>query len=202
MTKYTMSAILILLSAICVLVFYQFITNSLNENKSGKELTVHTLKVINRETGKPVMILSDSLPDPIVHGKEVPRIFKTSGMLYFDNEGNEVGGLVQPKIDMKQSMFTMDYDNTDAFSIFKQQTDSTWRMGLVMFDKNTSEEFETKGSGGTPRIIMANDNKDAVLILRDTEGRDRILLMVDKYDNPVIKIFDENGNLTKDLIKQ
>jgi len=196
-----MPAIIVLLSVICFLLIY-FIVNIGNEPATKQELTVHTLKVINRETGKLVLIFSDSLPDPIVNGKEVPRIFQTSGMLYFDNDGNEVGGLVQPKIDMKQSMFTMDYDNTDAFSIFKQQTDSTWRTGMVLFDKNSSEEFETKGSGGTPRVIMANDNKDAVIILRDTKGRDRILLMVDKNDTPVIQVLDSEGRVVKDLLNE
>ncbi|KPQ11289.1 MAG: hypothetical protein HLUCCX10_15320 [Algoriphagus marincola HL-49] len=201
MSKYNMPAIIVLLSVICFLLIY-FIVNIGNEPATKQELTVHTLKVINRETGKLVLIFSDSLPDPIVNGKEVPRIFQTSGMLYFDNDGNEVGGLVQPKIDMKQSMFTMDYDNTDAFSIFKQQTDSTWRTGMVLFDKNSSEEFETKGSGGTPRVIMANDNKDAVIILRDTKGRDRILLMVDKNDTPVIQVLDSEGRVVKDLLNE
>jgi hypothetical protein len=117
--------------------------------------------------------------------------------------GNYLALTIQNWQDKKeQSMFTMDYDNTDAFSIFKQQTGSTWRMGLVMFDKNTSEEFETKGSGGTPRVIMANDNKDAVFIFRDTKGRDRILLMVDKYDTPFIQVLDFTGKFIKELIKE
>lgn len=198
MKKLAITAILI--SMACLLAILS-VAYKLFMNNDLDELTAHTLRIVNRKTGQPVMIVSDSLQNPVVNGKEEPRIFKTSGMLYFDNDGNEVGGLVQPKIDMQQSMFTMDYDNTDAFSIFKQQTDSTWRMGVVIFDKNSDEEFKTKGSGGTPRIIMANDNKDAVFILRDTNGKDRILFMVDKNNNPVIQVMDENGTVIKDLLQ-
>ena len=97
-------------------------------------------------------------------------------------------------------MFAVDYNNTDAFNIYKNETDSTYRMGLIISDRNTKKEFEERGSGGIRRIVLENANKTAAIAITDTKGRERILFMVDNNDEVKLLVLDSLGNTVKNLI--
>ena len=104
--------------------------------KTGNELILNKLSIVDRNSGKPVLILADSVPEPTHDGKVLPRIFKPRGLIYYDSKGNETGGLVVSNQEGKEiAMFSVDYNNTDAFNIYKNETDSTYRMGIVISSK-------------------------------------------------------------------
>lgn len=171
------------------------------------DLTVNSLKVIDRNSNNPVMIIADSVPDAIIDGKTLPRDFKASGMLYFDSFGNEVGGLVVNNEDgedgLESTYLTFDYNNTDAFSINKNETPDAYSFGMAISDRNTVEEFENNGTRGIKRIAFGvsgtNEKSQAGITINDNKGNQRIVLFVDKNDVVKILIFDEKGNIIKDL---
>ena len=169
--------------------------------KTGNELVLNKLSIVDRNSGKPVLILADSIPEPTIDGKVLPRIFKPRGLIYYDSKGNETGGLVVVNQGGKEiAMFAVDYNNTDAFNIYKNETDSTYRMGLIISDRNTKKEFEERGSGGIRRIVLENANKTAAIAITDTKGRERILFMVDNNDEVKLLVLDSLGNTVKNLI--
>ncbi|OYQ34734.1 hypothetical protein CHU92_11415 [Flavobacterium cyanobacteriorum] len=164
------------------------------------ELTLNKLTIIDRNSGKPVLILADSVPDGVINGKVLPRIFKPRGMVYFDNKGNETGGLiVNNQEGMETAMFTVDYNNTDAFSIFKNETDTTYAMGIAISDRNTEEEFRKRGTGGTPRIVIQNRDKNAIFAMTDTKGRERVVFVVGRNDDVQLLVLDTLGKTVKNL---
>ncbi|MFN5426848.1 MAG: hypothetical protein ACK5BO_02335, partial [Bacteroidota bacterium] len=63
---------------------------------------------------------------------------------------------------------------------YKNETDSTYRMGIVISDRNTRKEFEERGSGGIRRIVLQNADKTAAFVITDTKGRERIVLWLTK----------------------
>ena len=86
--------------------------------KTDNELILNKLSIVDRNSGKPVLILADSVPEPTLDGKVLPRIFKPRGLIYYDSKGNETGGLVVSNQEGKETaMFSVDYNNTDAFNI-------------------------------------------------------------------------------------
>lgn len=206
----TISKIYIFLSSIA-LVYLIYKVEFQNKDKfiMPMDLTVNSLKVIDRNSNSPVMIIADSVPDAIIGGKTLPREFKASGMLYFDSFGNEVGGLVVNNQDgengLESTYFTFDYNNTDAFSINKNETPDAYSFGMAISDRNTVEEFKSNGTRGIKRIAFGvsgtNEKSQAGITINDNMGNQRIVLFVDDDNNVKILIFDENGKVLKDLAK-
>lgn len=164
------------------------------------EITLNRLNIVDSRTGKLRMVLADIVPDPVIGGKTVPRIFKAGGLTYYNDKGNEVGGLVIVNDSSgEKTLLTFDYNNTDAFSIFKNETLESYQMGIQISDRNTQEEFERRGSRGTGRIGILNNNKTALIGLNDTRARPRIIFMVDANDNPRILVLDTLGKPVLEL---
>lgn len=56
-------------------------------------------------------------------------------------------------------------------------------------------EAYLSGNWEVPRVFVGKQNQDALITLRDTEGRMRIKLSVDSTDTPRLAFFASKGEL-------
>jgi hypothetical protein len=66
----------------------------IRKRNSADHLTVHRLDFVDAD-GKLRLAISNrqELPDLVIYGKPLPRNGKDAGMIFFNNEGFECGGL-------------------------------------------------------------------------------------------------------------
>lgn len=162
------------------------------------ELTVERLNIVDAN-GKPRLVLANAerLPPPILKGKSFKRAVNPAGIIFFDAEGDEVGGLALTDLNPgRVSALAFDYANADAMALVTHisQDGKDATAGLVI--NGRPDESLDPGSAarvGVRRIELKNHNEVAELVLMDTKGRPRMRLYVDKNDQPAIEMLDEKG---------
>lgn len=134
-----------------------------------KELTVERINVVEPD-GTPRMIISDQhdFPGLIIKGHDFPRNRRTAGLLFFDNEGSENGGLIfggSKGEDGKPNSYghlSFDkYMQTQTLVIEAQQHDGSYSKGLSILDQPDypiTDEFPLRAE------IDASPGKRAELI--------------------------------------
>lgn len=168
------------------------------------------------------MVISNQarFPGAIVKGKQYPFDRHTAGMLFYNKEGSENGGLIfggQKHANGTVSSYghlSFDkYDQDQTFSLDDDQAESGQTTRLAFIDepkwpmtdvlklpRSQWQEFLKTHLGGKPRLMMERAPDGAVfLALKDTQGRTRIVLEVDSRGDPVIKLLDPTGKVIAEL---
>ncbi len=163
------------------------------------ELSVRRLNIIE-EDGRERIVLSntDLMPLPKLDGREYPRSVSPAGIVFYDENGNECGGIAVVNVrGIKKTMMIFDYSNSEAVGFGKTESDDGWwDAGFTLVDKVPAEaDIMEVGSIGTVRAELANNHFNVVFALKDTKGNDRILLSVDSADVAQIKLLDADGNV-------
>ncbi len=179
---------------------------------SGKatlsELTVERINIVDG-TGKTRVILAnaDRFPDPMVRGKPVPRSIHTSaGLLFYDNDGNEAGGLATSRGPKGHELaaLILDYGHqpTDGIGLVKSESPDGkhYTAGLTIADRLPYKPGDIETSEGISRIWLANSDRDAVLEIADTAGKPRIRIGVDRNDKPSFDVLDSQGKVVKQML--
>lgn len=192
-----------------------------------KELTVERINVVEPD-GTPRMIISDQhdFPGLIIKGHDFPRNRRTAGMLFFDNEGSENGGLIfggSKGADGKPISYghlSFDkYMQTQTLVIEAQQHDGGYSKGLSILDQPdypTTDEFPLRAEidanpGKRAELLKAfcaahacaeerldlgeSPDKAVYLVLKDRQGRKRLVLAVQPDGTPVLRFFDAQGKI-------
>ncbi|HWK59069.1 MAG TPA: hypothetical protein VNQ80_17120 [Parapedobacter sp.] len=131
----------------------------------------------------PLLSLSnaDLFPDPIIDGKTHKRAVSPSGMVFFNEDGNEVGGMAFSTRDSTSlNAFVLDYSNADAIGmlVHEDKGSGSHRAAIQINDKG-----ETPGAG-THRISLQNENGTAGLFIMDRKGQVVVELSVDSLGKP------------------
>lgn len=166
-------------------------------------LTVQRINVTDA-AGKTRLILANSerFPDFELRGKVYRRsIHDTAGLLFFDEKGEETGGLVLAKLrdqDVANLTFDYTYQPTDGIRIIKQESaDGTrWQAGFDIFDRRPYQSGPIDSSQGVQRIALADENQNAQLVISDAQGHPRIRIGVDKTGKPRIEMLNPDGKVT------
>jgi hypothetical protein len=162
-------------------------------------LTVQRINV-NDVNGKTRFVIANGsrFPDVEVHGKVYPRsINDTAGMVFFDGQGKETGGLGLAKLngdDIANFTFDYAYQLTDGIRIVKRESPdgARWQAGFEILDRrpvNSSDE----SSQGIQRIALEDQNHNARLVISDTQGHPRIRIGVDETGTPAIEMLGPDG---------
>lgn len=192
-----------------------------------KELTVERINVVEPD-GTPRMIISDQhdFPGLIIKGHDFPRNRRTAGLLFFDNEGSENGGLIfggskgEDGKPISYGHLSFDkYLQTQTLVIEAQQHDGSYSKGLSILDQPdypTTDEFPLRAEiDANPRkraeLIKAfcavhpcakerldlgeSPDKAVYLVLKDRQGRKRLVLAVQPDGTPVLRFFDAQGKI-------
>jgi hypothetical protein len=167
-------------------------------NRHFDQITVHRINVVEPD-GTLRMVISDhaELPGVIVHGKQkYPPSRPQAGMLFYNDEGSEVGGLVfaghkNARGEIVDSGGSLSFDQYGAGQIVQ----------LAGVDDKTDKFSGLSVSGyeggqRSQRIWIGRDGKgDATVALMDAKGRKRILLDVAADGASSMSFLDASGNV-------
>ena len=141
--------LLMLSNIICWALLIFFITTSFKKNEKEKftEIDAERLNIIGTN-GKPVLVLSNKrlIPGPSMNGKTYPKEYADgrelfSGMIFFNEDGDEVGGLIYTGIKKDSGYYAMEHLSFDQWKqnqvVALQYIDNskTRRAGLRVWDR-------------------------------------------------------------------
>lgn len=181
------------------------------------ELEVERINVVESD-GRYALVIANAarLPGPIVRGEEYPADIsggrvEASGILFFNHEGTEAGGLTYGSMPVRQGAaaggsFTLDRMNQDqVVQMTYQEVGSRVFAGLQVWDRPArhieglldavmarregeideatfARRTRAEVEGTAPRMRLGTANRTALLDMNDTRGRTRIRLVVDSMD--------------------
>jgi hypothetical protein len=167
-------------------------------SRTFDQITVHRINVVEPD-GTLRMVISDhaELPGVIVHGKQkdtLPR--PQAGMLFYNDEGSEVGGLVfaghkNAKGEVVDSGGSLSFDQYGAGQIVQlagvdDKTDKFSGLSVAAY----------AGGRRAQRIWVGRDGDgDAKVALMDARGRKRILLDVAADGAASMSFLDADGKV-------
>jgi hypothetical protein len=197
-------------------------------------LTVHRIDFVEPD-GTPRLIISnrESFPGAYMRKKECPRPDRrdAAGMLFVNDEGSEMGGLIFSGLKEKdgtiQNHGHLSFDEYEQDQIFAidsgredQEKFSAIRIGergdypiqqaldaKLRIDKLPKEQQEEEWkkffathSGDANRIYLGRSpDKSASLRIKDSDGRDRLVLRVNADGVAVVQFLDGNGKVTNEI---
>lgn len=168
------------------------------------------------------MVISDKarFPGAIIQGKEYPFDRHTAGMLFFNDEGTENGGLIfggQRNKDGTVSSYghlSFDrYDQDQELNLEYLQDGTGQSTKLAFLDqpswpitdvlrlpRGQWAHFAATHARGTPRLMMSRAGDGSVSLgLKDEQGHTRILIQVAADGTPVIELLDRSGRIVSRL---
>jgi len=167
------------------------------------EIDVHRVNVREAD-GTLRMVISNHarLPGVIVKGKENPPVDRPyAGMLFYNDEGTENGGLVfgghrEANGEVVNAGVALSFDRYGASSQFVQlagvQDTQNHIVGLTL--------SETEPSGNRRRLFIGHDKEGIVSVsLMDRNGRKRIVLQVAPDGTPSMVFLDADGKVVNQV---
>lgn len=160
-----------------------------------RSLTAERIDIKDRSGKNRVVIANtDNIPQPIIKGKTYKRAYSPAGLIFYDKNGDERGGLaITDNEETNLNALAFDYQNADAIGILAQDNkhDNYFRAGLLINDKDLSG----RPGHNINRINLLTENGNASLVMKDNNEVPRIILKVDSLGNPSIEMFDNNGKM-------
>ncbi len=164
------------------------------------------------------MVISDQarFPGAIIKGKQYPFVRHTAGMIFYNSEGTENGGLIfggRKHADGTVSSYghlSFDrYEQDQTFSLDDEQEKNGQMTRIAFIDRpkwpithlfkkprSQWKHFLKTHPGRQPRLTMERAPDGAVfLALKDKQGRTRLVLKVGSHGNPVIELLGTNGKV-------
>lgn len=166
-----------------------------NDNDKTVQLDAERINIIDRD-GNLRMTLSNSelTPDIVTNGKKFKRSgLLASGLIFYNNEGDECGGLLYGSMRHPQGVeqfgsFTFDAVNGDQVvkTYFHENYLGDKMYGNILIDQ----------PGHVKRAYTERYQDGSVAMgLCDSKGRDRIRMSIDADDVPRLEFLDENGEV-------
>ncbi len=203
MTAFT-QRIMALYSVLCSLLLVTVIATGFARprQQTFEEITVHRINIVEPD-GTLRMVISNHarLPGVIVRGKEQPADRPQAGMIFYNDEGSENGGLIfggrkNSKGEVVDSGGSLSFDRYDASQIVQLAgvNDKADRFaGLMVADSSPG--------GNSHRRIWVGRSEDgaAVIELRDAAGRKRMAMEVPSAGDPRIVLMDKDGKEVRQI---
>ncbi len=200
-------------------------------SKNLEELNVERINIVEAD-GKLRMVISNKARqhpgtmDGITYEERKGQ--RPPGMMFFGENGNEVGGLAFDGNNGKGQGGSLTFDKfrgdqTIQF-IHDEEADGSYFAGLKVSDQNMPlndllkkdkeisklnskeaqeaawKQLRSEGLLMTERLRIGKDQeKSSVIKMKDAKGNVRIELKVGATGNPKINLYDENGKITYSL---
>lgn len=166
------------------------------------EITVRRINVVEPD-GTLRMVISDhaKLPGIIVKGKEQPFERPQAGLIFYNDEGSENGGLIfggrknkEGKVVDSGGSLTFDkYGANQIIQLLGVEDSEDRFAGLSVTDSIT-------GTENYRRVwVGRGDDGTATIALMDGKGRKRILLEVGENGRSSLSFLDDKGNVLEKL---
>lgn len=170
-----------------------------NLKDSFEEIAVKRINIVDEKgTNRIVISNQERIPNPIIAGKEYKRRIAPAGLIFYDEKGDEVGGLAFSSTeDSGLRALALDYENADAIGMIAQEDlkSDYFRAGILINDKDLSR----KPGINISRMSLMTENGNAGLIINGPDEKPRVQIMVDSLGNPSINLLDAEGNITKEI---
>ena len=188
-----------------------------NEPTRFQEISVERINIVEPD-GKLRLTISDAARSPgwVFHGKPYPGRPHSAGMIFFNDEGEEDGGLSFDQYDQdetvklmyddengrkRQGLFLTDRANIPITVMIAQQD------SLRALPAGPARDSAIKAwayNNGHPlaatRVAVNRDaSKSAVVSLADPQGHPRLRLAVDSTGAASIQFLDTEGHVTKSV---
>ena len=197
------------------------------------EISVQRINIVEAD-GRTRLVLSNSerQAQAVIDGQVLaPNRERPAGMIFFNEVGDEVGGLVFRGAETNDGhsagiSLTFDrwkQDQTVAFQY--SELNGRYLSGLTITDRpaeslleiadlltrldgaasasertRLTQEVLAAQPGHAQRLFVGrNSNEDAAMELKDTEGRNRLVLSVSPDGQARIRFLDENGNTVREF---
>jgi hypothetical protein len=164
------------------------------------ELTTERLNIVAPDGTLRLAIANEErFPQPVIGGKPARRAVNPAGLVFFDDKGDEVGGLALSEPGGgRLSALAFDYAKSDAVALLTHVaadgSDST--AGLVVNSRPPDAMSAASAARfAQRRIAVQNHNESAEVVLSDPAGRARLRLSVDPQGAPRMEMLDEAGKV-------
>lgn len=178
--------------ATTLLLIYSF-TSDNAISTSFEEISVKRINIVDEDGHNRLVISNEELmPDPVIAGKEYKRMNAPAGIIFYDEKGDETGGIAISKInETGVRAIAFDYANADAIGLLTQEdlNGDNFRAGILINDKDLSG----KPGSNISRMKLTTENGNAGLIINGPNEKPKISIVVDSLGNPSIQVFDKNG---------
>lgn len=231
-TVFTQRVLLAYSGVLTIVLCLVLLTASSSQKKmSFDEIDVKRINLIEPDgTLRLVMADRAHFPGLIVKGKEYPHDRQTAGMLFFDDEGTENGGLIfggmKDKDGKVQSWGHLSFDQYSGDQVVvldAEEAEGQRHSGIQFVDEPDIPMTQVTDALQLPveqrraklRELYSGKNKpqqrlylgrrvdrSAAIELKDTEGRDRIVMMVAADGTPSLQFLDEQGNVMGQFPKE
>ena len=169
---------------------------------SFDQITVHRINIVEPD-GTLRMVISNhaKLPGIIVHGKEQVFERPQAGLLFYNDEGSENGGLIfgghrNAKGEIEDSGGSLSFDKYDANQVVQLigvEDKEDHMSGLSVTDSVT-------GKDNRERVwVGRRDDGAATIRLMDSSGRKRFQIQVTADGIPTLSFLDGDGKVVKQL---
>ncbi|HEX3810564.1 MAG TPA: hypothetical protein VHW02_12800 [Rhizomicrobium sp.] len=163
-------------------------------NASFGQITANRINIVEPDgTLRTVLTSSASAPGPIIDGREGKRKISPAGLLLYNRAGNERGGLIAsdgPTGSIGGAL--LDYDHSEAIGMYRKSDPKGDASAAIFINDppppGTSPQDAVSVDRG--RIKLQNPDRNAEILLTDTNGKTRIRLHVDKDNTAHIDILD------------
>lgn len=196
---------LVLYSGVLTAVFVATVLVAFGPWRTGtfRELTVERLNVVEPD-GTLRMVISnhDLIPGIIVRGEERAFDRSQAGMLFYNDEGSEVGGLIfgghrdadGAVVDSGVSLSFDKYESNQIVSLYGVEDSENRFAGLSVADSPSGSEVN--------RRIWLGRGEDgiATLALMDANGNKRLLMQVEADGQARFSVLDAEGNVIRSLL--
>ena len=172
-------------------------------NITAEEITVQRINIVEPD-GTTRLIISNHarLPGILVHGKEKPLERPQAGLIFLNDEGSEIGGLIfggrkDKDGKVRNSGGSLSFDRYEANQIVQLlgvDDAEDHLAGLAVSDSPSGNDVRRRiwlGRGG---------DGAATLALLDGAGHKRIVMKVAENGESQISVLDATGKTVKELL--
>jgi hypothetical protein len=199
-------------------------------NARFDQIEVHRINVVEPD-GTIRLVISDQsqFPGLIVKGKQYAHDRETAGMLFFNDEGTENGGLIfggrKDKTGKVRSWGHLSFDQymgDQVVVLDAAEEDGQRHSGIQFVDEPDIPMSEITGALMLPpaqrearlQQLFSEDkpeqraylgrrsDRSAALLLKDPQGRDRVVMAVSADGNPSLQFLDEQGKVLAQFPKE
>lgn len=173
------------------------------------EITVERINVVDKNGTLRMVISNKDRQHPgVIDGVTLDRPRPVAGMLFFNDAGDEVGGLtfagkLPNAPNAAEGTFTFDQLHQDqTIGLMYSENNGRRTVGLNVWDRPDQRladviRRQAEAQPGHRRVFVGKGaDKSAVVSLADGNGRPRLNLTVDASGSSRIELLDENGKVT------
>lgn len=173
-----------------------------------EEINVERINIVSPDgTHRLVIANKDRFPPPVLDGVvlDLPRSVVPAGMVFYDEAGNERGGIGVMEVPGRgeQAGMIFDYQNSEAVGIgrYESADGETYIASIQINDRiPLGSDIMEVGTAAPPRIHLTNINGRAAIELNDSEGKTRIRLFVNPDGTSGIEMLDDEGKVVSNLL--